>query len=64
MLPWPDLRQVALRDAGGERERLAGHGVLGTPGPHALAEAGEIGGFGVVFALRRRQESGHMHYSA
>ena len=40
-----ELRQVALRDAGGERQRLAAHALLGAPGAHALAEASEIGVF-------------------
>ena len=40
-----ELRQVALRDAGGSGEGAARGVVLGAPGAHAFAEAGEVGGF-------------------
>ena len=54
-LPGFELRQIALRDAGRDREALAAHAVLGAPGAHALAEPREIG----VFLLLQRERSGH-----
>jgi hypothetical protein len=59
-----ELRQVALRDAGGQREAFARHAVLGAPGAHALAQARQVRGLGVVCALQRRRRGAHMHYSA
>jgi ribosomal protein S14 len=53
------LCQVALRDAGGEGERLARHGVVGAPGAHAVAEPGQVRGFGLVIAVQREVRGAH-----
>ena len=54
-----ELREVALGHARGEGERLARHGVRGAPGAHAVAQAPEVGGFGLVFAVQRARRGAH-----
>jgi hypothetical protein len=49
-----ELREVALRDAGSGRERLARHAVAATPGAYPVAELGEVGGFLLGIELRGR----------
>jgi transcriptional regulator with XRE-family HTH domain len=41
-----ELGEVALGDAARRGQRLARHALLAAPGAHAIAEEGEVGGFG------------------